>query len=114
MDGSAVGGGDDRAAPQVLGFEFLADVRKYQATYFNYIGKALAYVLTTPPQPDDADNPLIRGFGNEAADIDIRTFQRRFACSIKDGYGSTEGGMSVNRVPGMPEGAWVSRRQASR
>ncbi len=84
---------------------FLGDVRKYQATYFNYIGKALAYVLTTPPQPDDADNPLIRGFGNEAADIDIRTFQSRFACSIKDGYGSTEGGMSVNRVPGMPEGA---------
>jgi fatty-acyl-CoA synthase len=84
---------------------FLDDVQRYRATYFNYIGKALAYVLTTPARPDDADNPLIRGFGNEAADVDIKGFEARFGCSIKDGYGSTEGGMSVNRVPGMPEGA---------
>jgi fatty-acyl-CoA synthase len=84
---------------------FLDDVRRYQATYFNYIGKALAYILTTPARPDDADNPLVRGFGNEAADVDIKGFERRFDCSIKDGYGSTEGGMSVSRVPGMPEGA---------
>jgi fatty-acyl-CoA synthase len=75
---------------------FLDDVRRYRATYFNYIGKALAYVLTTPARPDDADNPLIRGFGNEAADVDIKGFESRFGCLIKDGYGSTEGGMSVN------------------
>jgi fatty-acyl-CoA synthase len=84
---------------------FLSDVRRHRATYFNYIGKALAYVLTTPEQADDADNSLLRGFGNEAADVDIKAFERRFACAIKDGYGSTEGGMSVSRVPGMPEGA---------
>ena len=84
---------------------FLDDVRRYRATYFNYIGKALAYVLTTPAGPDDADNPLRRGFGNEAADVDIKAFEERFACSIKDGYGSTEGGMSISRVPGMPPGA---------
>ncbi len=37
---------------------FLSDVRKYGATYFNYVGKPLAYILDTPEQPDDADNPL--------------------------------------------------------
>jgi len=84
---------------------FLPDVRRHRATYFNYIGKALAYILTTPAQDDDSDNPLRRGFGNEAADVDIKAFERRFACPIKDGYGSTEGGMSINRVPAMPEGA---------
>jgi fatty-acyl-CoA synthase len=84
---------------------FLPDVRRHRATYFNYIGKALAYVLATPERPDDADNPLLRGFGNEAAEVDIEAFQRRFACSIRDGYGSTEGGLSVRRIPGMPVGA---------
>jgi fatty-acyl-CoA synthase len=44
---------------------FLPDVRAAKATFFNYVGKPLAYILATPEQPDDADNPLIRAFGNE-------------------------------------------------
>ena len=43
---------------------FLPDVRRYGVTYFNYVGRALAYVLATPPAPDDADNTLRFGFGN--------------------------------------------------
>ena len=34
--------------------EFLADVRWFGATYFNYVGKPLAYILATPEQVDDA------------------------------------------------------------
>ena len=37
---------------------FLPDVRRYGVTYFNYVGRALAYVLATPAAPDDADNTL--------------------------------------------------------
>ena len=37
---------------------FLPDVRAAGATYFNYVGKPLSYILATPEQPDDADNPL--------------------------------------------------------
>ena len=44
-----------------------ADVRRYGATYFNYTGKPLAYLLATPEQPDDADNPLRVAFGNEGS-----------------------------------------------
>ena len=44
---------------------FLPDVRRHGATYFNYVGKPLSYILATPEQPDDADNPLVRVFGNE-------------------------------------------------
>ncbi|MFC7503432.1 acyl-CoA synthetase, partial [Nocardioides sp. GCM10030258] len=51
---------------------FLDDIRRHGATYLNYVGKPLAYVLATPAQPDDADNPLRYAFGNEAADRDIR------------------------------------------
>ena len=43
---------------------FLDDVRHFGATYLNYVGKALAYILATPERPDDADNPLRVAFGN--------------------------------------------------
>jgi fatty-acyl-CoA synthase len=84
---------------------FLPDVRRFGATFFNYVGKSLAYVLATPEQPDDADNPLRRGFGTEASERDIAEFQRRFGCRIVEGYGSSEGGATINRVPDMPNGA---------
>jgi fatty-acyl-CoA synthase len=84
---------------------FLPDVRRFGATYFNYVGKPLSYILATPEQPDDADNPLQRGYGNEANDADLVRFQERFGCTLNDGYGQTETGASVFRVPGMPPGA---------
>jgi fatty-acyl-CoA synthase len=85
--------------------EFLSDVRRFGATYFNYIGKPLAFVLATPEQPDDADNPLRRGFGNEGSDTDIARFSARFDCRLIDGYGQSETGASINRAPDMPEGS---------
>lgn len=84
---------------------FLPDVRRYGATYFNYVGKPLAYVLATPEQADDAENPLVRGYGNEAAEADLHRFSARFGCVLSDGYGQTETGASIIRVPGMPAGA---------
>lgn len=57
---------------------FLDDVRRYHATYMNYVGKPLAYILATPERDDDADNPLRVAFGNEANDKDIEEFSRRF------------------------------------
>jgi fatty-acyl-CoA synthase len=84
---------------------FLPDVRRYGVTYFNYVGKPLSYILATPEQPDDADNTLTRVFGNEAADLDIERFSRRFGVPVVDGYGSTEGGANINRTPDMPKGA---------
>lgn len=85
--------------------EFLPDVRRYGATYFDYVGKPLAYILATPEQPDDADNPLQRGYGNEASEADLARFQERFGCTLTDGYGQTETGAAIVRVPGMPVGS---------
>jgi fatty-acyl-CoA synthase len=84
---------------------FLPDVRKFGVTYFNYVGKPLSYVLATPERPDDADTTLTRVFGNEATDRDIEVFSKRFGCTVGDGYGSTEGGAHIGRVPDMPKGA---------
>ncbi len=84
---------------------FLEDVRRFGATYFNYVGKPLSYILATPARPDDADNPLRSVFGNEAADLDIERFSRRFGVPVKDGYGSTETGAAISRTDDMPAGA---------
>ncbi|WP_433414533.1 AMP-binding protein [Microtetraspora malaysiensis] len=84
---------------------FLPDVRKYGVTFFNYVGKPLNYILAVPEKPDDADNPLRIAFGNEAADRDIEEFARRFGCAVIDSYGSSEGEVRLNRVPGTPPGS---------
>ncbi len=85
--------------------KFLDDVRRHGVTYFNYVGKPLSYILATPERPDDADNPLRRVFGNEAAEADVARFAERFGCTVQDAYGSTEGGASVQRTPDTPRGA---------
>ena len=84
---------------------FLPDVRRYGATYANYVGKPLSYVLATPERPDDADNPLRSVYGNEGAPADIDRFAARFGCRVIDGFGSTEGGIAIGRTPDTPDGA---------
>ncbi len=84
---------------------FLEDVRRYGATYANYVGKPLSYVLATPERPDDANNPLRAVYGNEGVPDDIERFARRFGCGVQDGFGSTEGGVAIARTPDTPEGA---------
>ena len=84
---------------------FLDDVRHFGATYLNYVGKPLAYILATPERPDDADNPLRVAFGNEANEKDIAAFSERFGCRVYDGFGSTENAVIISRVEGTPPGA---------
>jgi fatty-acyl-CoA synthase len=84
---------------------FLPDVTRYGATTFTYVGKALAYVLATPEGADDASCTLRRGFGTEASVADHAAFERRFGCTLTEGYGSSEGGVAISRVPGTPVGS---------
>lgn len=84
---------------------FLPDVRYFGATFFTYVGKALGYLMATPEKPDDADNPLVRGFGTEASPDDQNEFKRRFGAELFEGYGSSEGGGAVVLAPDMPPGA---------
>ncbi|WTW96202.1 AMP-binding protein [Streptomycetaceae bacterium NBC_01309] len=84
---------------------FLEDVRRYGATYTTYVGRAISYILATPEQPDDADNPLRNAFGTEAGTVDMQRFEKRFGTKLTEGYGSSEGGMNVNWQPGTPDRA---------
>ncbi|WP_329338813.1 AMP-binding protein [Streptomyces sp. NBC_00663] len=84
---------------------FLGDVRRYGATYFTYVGRAIQYVLATEEREDDRDNPLRTGFGTEAGAVDAAAFERRFGVRLVEGYGSSEGGAAVQWSPGTPAGA---------
>lgn len=92
-------------APRFSATGFLDDVRRYGATYMNYVGKPLAYVLATPERPDDRDNPLRVAFGNEATDRDIQRFAERFGCEVWDGFGSTETAIIITRDQDTPLGS---------
>ncbi|WNG86920.1 long-chain-fatty-acid--CoA ligase FadD17 [Mycobacterium sp. ITM-2016-00317] len=85
--------------------QFFPDVRRFGATYANYVGKPLSYILAAPERPDDADNPLRIAYGNEAAPRDLSRFAERFGVTVVDGFGSSEGGVSIARTPDTPEGA---------
>jgi fatty-acyl-CoA synthase len=85
--------------------QFLPDVRRYGATYANYVGKPLSYVLATPELPGDADNPLRAVYGNEGAPADVERFARRFGTVVIDGFGSTEGGIAISHTPDAPPGS---------
>jgi fatty-acyl-CoA synthase len=91
--------------PRFSASAFLDDVRRFGATKFSYVGKAIAYILATPERPDDADNTLSSAFGTEASVRDRSRFRKRFGCYLIEGYGQSEGGASMNPVLGMPKGA---------
>ena len=84
---------------------FCEDLRRYGVTYANYVGKPLHYVLATPERDDDADVALRVMYGNEAGAADRAEFQRRFGARVVDGFGSTEGGVSITRTPDTPDAA---------
>ena len=91
--------------PRFSASAFLEDVRRFGATKFSYVGKAIAYILATPERPDDADNTLKSAFGTEASVRDRERFRKRFGCYLIEGYGQSEGGAAINPVLGMPKGA---------
>jgi fatty-acyl-CoA synthase len=84
---------------------FLPDVRRFGATYFNYVGRALSYILATPEGRHDRDNRLRLGFGTEASALDRERFEARFDCKLIENYGSSEGVIAIVRLPGCPEQA---------
>jgi fatty-acyl-CoA synthase len=91
--------------PRFSASNTLPDIRRFGISMLTYTGKVLNYILATPEQPDDVDNPLRLAIGNEASSRDIREFAHRFGCTVRDSYGSTEGIIIIRRDPSMPEGA---------
>jgi fatty-acyl-CoA synthase len=89
---------------------FWDDLRRHDATCFQYIGEFCRYLLDQPPRPDDRDHRVRVAIGNGLRPDIWETFQQRFAVeNIVEFYGATEGNAivlnlenkvgSVGRVP---------------
>ncbi|WP_107706020.1 AMP-binding protein [Nocardioides allogilvus] len=99
---SLVAGATVALTPKFSASRFIDDVRRFGATYFTYVGKAISYVLATPPADADADTTLTHGFGTEASPEDQAEFRRRFGATLLEAYGSSEGAGMITLAPDGP------------
>jgi fatty-acyl-CoA synthase len=81
---------------------WIEDVRKYGVTFTTTVGRALSYVLSTPPSEHDRDHQLRAVLAPEASPRDTSAFAERFGVVVLTGYGSSEGGIALmpSRKPG--------------
>jgi fatty-acyl-CoA synthase len=85
--------------------QFFDDLRRYGATFFTSVGRALGYVLATPERPDDREHSVKFALAPESSPADVREFRRRFGITCVAGYGSSENAVIFVPVPGMPRDA---------
>lgn len=72
---------------------WLDDVRTHGVTFTATVGRALGYILATPPTPHDRDHRLKAVLAPEASPRDTADFGERFGVTVVSGYGSSEGGI---------------------
>ena len=84
---------------------FVDDLRRYGATFFTSVGRAVGYVLATPERPDDRDHSVKFALAPESSPADVREFRRRFGITCVAGYGSSENAVIFVPVAGMPRDA---------
>ncbi|MCK4284628.1 MAG: long-chain-acyl-CoA synthetase [Candidatus Lokiarchaeota archaeon] len=71
---------------------FWDDIRKFNATCFNYVGEICRYLMNQPPKPDDSENPVRAVIGNGLRPDIWLDFKKRFNIPhIGEFYGSSEG-----------------------
>lgn len=81
---------------------FLPDVLEFGATFFNYVGRSLAYILATPESPREQQTRLRLVFGTEASPHDRDEFARRYGTRPVESYGSSEGAVVISLTPDSP------------
>jgi len=79
---------------------FLPDIRRFGATYFNTVGRALSYILATPSGEHDRDHRVAFALGPESSPADVKAFRARFGIPIIQGYGQSEGVIVLTPVRG--------------
>jgi fatty-acyl-CoA synthase len=82
---------------------WLDDVRRYEATFTTTVGRALSYILATPPRPEDKDHRLRIVLAPESSPRDAADFTARFGVPVVTGYGQSEGGITL--LPSRRHGA---------
>ena len=91
--------------PRFSASQFMPDVRRYGATFFSTVGRALSYMLATPASPEDRDHRVKFALAPESSPADMKAFRARFGIPCFAGYGSSENAIIMSPVPGMPKDA---------
>ena len=68
-------------------------------TAMNFMGALLLMLSKQPERPDDADNPVRKGFGAPAPPAIAPGFEQRFGVVLCEVYGSTEVGIATANRP---------------
>jgi fatty-acyl-CoA synthase len=84
---------------------FLPDIRATGATFFNTVGRAISYIVATPPTEHDRDHQLRYVLGPETSAPDKAEFTRRFGVPLVEGYGSSENAVVLKPVADSRPGA---------
>ncbi len=84
---------------------FLPDIRATGATFFNTVGRAISYIVATPPTEHDRDHRLRYVLGPETSAPDKAEFTRRFGVPLVEGYGSSENAVVLKPVADPRPGA---------
>ena len=90
---------------------FWEEIRRFEATVFDFMGSTLTLLWKREPRPDDRDNPVRLGWGVPLPDF-APAFEERFGCALIDCYGSTDVGLPVCGVPGEPKPTGACGRAA--
>ena len=81
--------------------EFWTDVRRFEATSFQYIGEFCRYLLNVPADPRDGEHRLSFCIGNGLRPDIWEEFQKRFRIPrIVEFYGATEGNVAMMNLDG--------------
>ncbi|MHB8498557.1 MAG: AMP-binding protein [Acidimicrobiales bacterium] len=80
----------------------MPDIRNTGATFFSTVGRALSFILATPPDAEDGDHRLRVVLAPESSARDAAAFEERFGCRVLSGYGSSENAIVFVPRPGLP------------
>jgi carnitine-CoA ligase len=75
---------------------FWGEIKKCQATQFNYLGAVIPILEKQPEKPDDIDNTVKIAFGAGCPQAVMDRFEKRFGCKCMEGFGMTEIGIPVH------------------
>jgi crotonobetaine/carnitine-CoA ligase len=73
---------------------FWDEIRRFEATVFDFMGSTLTLLWKREPAPDDRDHTARLGWGVPMPDF-AAAFEKRFGCQLVECYGSTDTGLPV-------------------
>jgi fatty-acyl-CoA synthase len=83
----------------------MPEIRATGSTFFATIGRALSFILATPPDAADRDHRLKVVLAPESSVPDMEAFEHRFGVPVVAGYGSSENAVIFMPRPGLPREA---------